>query len=121
MPLDVTVVFVMDEPFVARPFLFKLIGIAAFDALNSAGEMPSDVDRLMAIGWLCAFEKPFVAVRPFGKDFLMFAVGGSVCIGYRYTKELTVNFMYSKKVELVGIKSVNRPKKCTCCNGCSCM
>lgn len=44
-------------------------GIAAFDAFNSAGEIPSDVDKLIAIGGLCAF-KPFdMAVRPFGKIF----------------------------------------------------
>lgn len=72
MPFDVIVVFPTAEP-----FLFKFNGIAAFDALNSAGEMPSE-DRLMAIGWLCAFVKPFeLAVRPFGKDFFMFAVGVS--------------------------------------------
>lgn len=52
------------------PFVrFKLSGIAAFVALNSAGEMPSAVDKLIAIGGLCAF-KPFdMAVRPFGKIF----------------------------------------------------
>lgn len=52
-------------------FIFKLSGIAAaaFDAFNSAGEIPSHVDKLIAIGELCAF-KPFdMAVRPFGKIF----------------------------------------------------
>lgn len=52
--------------------MFKLSGIAAaaFDAFNSAGEIPSAVDKLIAIGGLlCAF-KPFdMAVRPFGKIF----------------------------------------------------
>lgn len=49
-PFDVTVVLVKCEPFVtAETVLFKFNGIAALVALNSAGEMPSDADKLMAI------------------------------------------------------------------------
>lgn len=70
--------------------MFKLSGIAAaaFDAFNSAGEMPSDVDKLIAIGGLlCAF-KPFdMAVRPFGKIF-----GESIGIGSRDSKLLYCAF-----------------------------
>lgn len=76
-PFDVTAVLIgcgIDPPFVidwCTAFMFKFNGIAAaaFDAFSSAGEIPSDVDKLMAIGGLCAF-KPFeIAVRPFGKIF----------------------------------------------------
>lgn len=74
-PFELVAVTVRIDWFVEPPFVigwctkFNGIAAAAFDAFNSAGEIPSDVDKLMAIGGLCAF-KPFeMAVRPFGKIF----------------------------------------------------
>lgn len=66
--------WVDETPFVIGwciAFIFKFNGIAAaaFDAFNSAGEIPSDVDKLMAIGGLCAFRPFEMAVRPLGKIF----------------------------------------------------
>lgn len=70
--LAVRIDWIDEIPFVngwCTAFIFKFNGIAdaAFDAFNSAGDIPSDVDKLMAIGGLCAF-KPFeMAVRPLGR------------------------------------------------------
>lgn len=73
-PFDVTaavlIAWLVDTPLVIDWWTkFNGIAAAAFDAFSSADEIPSDVDKLMAIGGLCAFMPFEMAVRPFGKIF----------------------------------------------------
>lgn len=71
------------------------IAAAAFDAFNSAGEIPSDVDKLIAIGGLCAF-KPFdMAVRPFGKIF-----GESIRSKGEQRANQTIRLVYQNRCDI---------------------